>query len=340
MREGKYMIFYGAGAAGSGHRREGMGCQDHHRIFRLQNGGMGLVCADGVSSASMAQLASARASRTAEDFIKRNYPLKGDNASVLALLNGAMNCSMKALWQLARDGGQEEGEYDTTLMIALMTGSGEEEGTQGHSVYTAGVGDGGIIGLSDSGRYQILYEPVKAEDGSSVIPLRWGPSCWQIKKAEGRYVSVLAATDGLLDALFMPPILKLDPYGPRMDIPMLQDFMNPEVLGEKAESRRMLQEYVEGRILDGGDLAEVTDDDRTVLALIDPVCRVPVLEPSYYEAPDYTRLQQVQDDLIRGIMSDAREVSSKVWSPVTPEFFWSLSVRRRGDACQGEKQVT
>lgn len=328
------MIFFGAGAAGTRHRQEGKGCQDHHCIFRLPNGGVGFVCADGVSSASMAQMASARACRAAEDFIRANYPLKEDDASFLALLNGAMNRSMKELWKLAMDGGQEEREYDTTLMIALMTGSSGEEGMQGHPVYTAGVGDGGIVGLSGAGRYQVLYKPVKAEDGSSVIPLRWGPSCWKIRKAEGAYVSILAATDGLLDTLFIPPILKLDPAGPRMDIPMLEAFMNPAVLGEKAESRRALQEYAEKRILDGGDLSEVTDDDRTVLAIIDPGCQVPVLEPSYYEGPDYTRLQQLREKLIRGIITDTEEPGLKVCSPVLPEVFWSLSDRRRREALQ------
>jgi len=319
-------LYYGAKAAGTHHLQEGKCCQDSCLIFRLPEGGMGFVLADGVGSASMAALASSRACTCARDFIKVNYPLMEDEESVLALLNGAMNRSMKDLYKLARDSGLKDREFDTTLMIVLMTGSGEEQGTRGRHVYTAGVGDGGIIGLSESGSYRVLYAPRKGEDGSSVIPLRWGPSEWEIRKAEGTYASVLAATDGLLDALFMPPLLKMDPYGPQADIPMLRQFMDPALLEEKAGPGRSLQEYMEKRITDPEDLAGVTDDDRTVCALIDPACRVP--EPSCCEKPDYKKLLQMRDQLIRGELPDTGPAVGGC-RLTTPDIFWAIS--RRGD---------
>jgi hypothetical protein len=167
-------------------------------------------------------------------------------------------------------------EYDTTLSLVIYSG---RHITYGHC------GDGGIIGLTTFGEYVKVTSQQKV-DGVYVVPLRSGKDSWAFGIAEGKFASVLLATDGVYDAVF-PYLLKGQPVD--IYVPLVRFFMDNNFL--KA-SKKTIEKIGSDRqdYLNSGTWESITDD-KTVVVLINGRIHPKAKEDEYYAEPDWQALQ-------------------------------------------------
>lgn len=294
------MIHFAFSLRGTDHEERGRCCEDCSRTFSIP-GGCGLVIADGVGSASMAAFASATACKEASSFIRNYFPPEGDRESLLSLLRCAMNRCLSVLIRAAEYAGMDPMEFATTLSIVLQTPKG---------TCIAHAGDGGIIGLNAvSGDYDILASPVKGEDGHLVVPLQGGPGTWIIRDFDESYASVMASTDGLLDALYLPPLMKYAGEETGVYPYELQKVMDLAWMEKRDLDPADLKEYLIARF--EREDRYVTGDDKTLAVLIDPSVKAVRRSGAYYRKQDFALLEMRRDGEIRRQMESREQEIEK-----------------------------
>ena len=271
------LLSYGMSHVGSSHISKGVPCQDSNRIVTLSNGWIVAAIADGVGSARHSDIASNLAT---EKFIIRcqndiTHELSAEEIKEVITL--AFHDANIAIKECAAEHDHLITEYDTTLSGVVYTG---ETVVYGHS------GDGGIVGLTNSGDYVLITKPQKAEDGICVIPLRAGESFWEFGVCEDAFASVLLVTDGVYD-VFTPYLLR-DQQMP-LYIPLIRYFMDNNVLKMDQDN---CSEVAESRInFINGDKCKSITDDKTIVVLVNSDIQPEMKEEDYYKEPDWTTLQ-------------------------------------------------
>ena len=237
------MIFnYGFSIAGKSHLQMDKPCQDAHYIRQLENGWFVGAAADGVGSRTNAEEGAALAVKTAVDFVCDYMPYDYSTISIKSMLRTALNHTMKTIIRHAEARGLPVENFDTTLSLVIYDG---KRITYAHS------GDGAVIGLTTFGELIEITERQKAEDGTSLIPLRAGYRAWEINTFEEDLAGVIIVTDGVLDAM-SPYLLKIREKGvPEyaggrgLYVPIGLFLTDPAGIPEDEEARVVLRERME-----------------------------------------------------------------------------------------------
>lgn len=262
---------------GSMHVKRGTVCQDSNRMMTLSNGWNVVAVADGVGSAKYSDVASQIAVDTVVEICNCRIDEHTKLGDVKGIILDAYKQAEERIREYARDKNEKITDYDTTLSMIVYDG---ENLVYGH------VGDGGIIGLTNEGKYEKITLPQKADDGICVIPLRAGEKHWVIDEAKGKYASVLLATDGMYDTFY--PYLLRD-SNPNVYVPLVRFFMDNNILSATADNIKDIEnsriQYVQSEAY-----ASVSDD-KTVAVVINPTIKPKRQDESYYAEPDWDSLQ-------------------------------------------------
>ena len=269
---GESMLYcYGGSFQGHSHQDKGIPCQDSSYRGVLPNGNALLIVADGVGSSKHSDVASQMAVDSIFTFLK--------DAEVIdeSKLHMAFDFADSSIKKYCVDNDLLPEDHDTTLSVAVFDGSTI---IFGHS------GDGGIIAIRRSGEYCSLTSPQKGDDGMSVIPLRFGKDYWSFGTETGPFSSVLVMTDGILDGLMMPGILKLSDNP--IYVSMVRYFADNNVLDVCKDNI----EDIEASRMDfmNGPSCNSISDDRTLVVAIDSDHNPCLLSEEYYSEPDYDAL--------------------------------------------------
>ncbi len=271
------MLHYGMSLTGSSHIKRGIVCQDAHKIFQLSNGWIVAAVADGVGSSRHSDIASRLAVDTVIEMCNNRIDKHTKLSEVKEIVKKAYNEAQQRIVNYAYAHDDELSDYDTTLHMVVYDGSGF---VYGHA------GDGGIIGLTNDGKYIKVTKPQKAEDSICVIPLRAGEDSWVIGEQKGKFASVLLATDGIYDTFY--PYLLRDNY-PDIYVPLARFFMDNNVLSVTQEN---IGEIEKSRLdFVNSEAYASVDDDKTLVVVINPNIFPKMQEDSYYTEPDWDRLQ-------------------------------------------------
>ena len=357
------MVFsYGFSVIGKSHISRGICCQDSHAIKQLENGWVVAAVADGVGSAKNSQIGSKIAARIVVDFCVKYMPPDYSVIGIKSMLRTAYNYALKQIVKESEKTGEPLESYDTTLTTVIY---------DGHRIYYGHSGDGAIIGLTVFGDYVKITAPQKGEDLVSVIPLRAGYTSWVIDSYEEELAAVMLMTDGMLEYVLCPGLLKQsekidiytpiatyfsDPYGVpknkkewdkvKKDI---LEFITAEDSYDNSKFYSRLEEIYKKRLKKEATevvsalnetnystaFMQSVDDDKTLVALINPELSVDTKETDYYSEPDwaelkrrwnekaYPQLNQAQSDLEEDKDGDKKlqenDVVSETQSPDAPD---------------------
>ena len=265
---------YGFSLVGSSHEQKGIVCQDSNKVVQLDNGIVIAAIADGVGSCKYSDEASQIAVNTSVNLCAEELT-GADKADLAELIEKAFSQAERKIDELSLSRNHLLSEYDTTLSLVIYDG---KRITYGHC------GDGGIIGLAESGDYIKITEPQKV-DGVYVLPLR-DKSRWIFGSHEAEFVGILLATDGVYD-IFFPYLLKGQSV--EVYIPLIRYFMDNNQINV---SNKNIDAVAEERrnFINSETCASITDD-KTLLVLINGEVMPKVKEESYYAEPDWDSLQ-------------------------------------------------
>ena len=271
------MLYYGMSLIGSSHIKKGSVCQDSSKAQKLINGWIVAAVADGVGSAKYSDIASKIAVDTVIQICNNRINKHTKMDELKSIILDAYKTAEKSIEDYAENQNDTITEYDTTLSIVVFDG---QKIVYGHS------GDGGIVGLTNDGKYIKITSPQKAEDNVCVIPLRAGESSWVIDECNEKLASVLLATDGVYDTFF-PYLLK----GQQVEIyvPLVRYFMDNNCLmaneNNISEIEDRIKEYLQS------DAYSSVTDDKTVMVVINPKIMPTFQDEQYYAEPDWNKLQ-------------------------------------------------
>lgn len=280
---------FGMSVTGNDHLDRNIPCQDFCKYERLDNGWLIAAVADGVGSAKYSERGSRLAVETAIDFCKENFPFDGVVSSMKAMLVMAYNKAMREIIKLARAEKNAVEDYDTTLTLVIYSG---------RRILYGHVGDSGMIGLTTAGEYELITTSQKGEDGFGMIPLRFGAKEWVIESPEEEYAAVLLATDGLLEHLFMPAILKLQEQ--HLNVYELRKLMDKSYNRLNEKNLKRFEKQVANVLTDPEQFKYITGDDKTVVVLVSNQVQAEQMEEDYYREPDWQALERKRKRLLYG----------------------------------------
>ena len=179
----------GASVEGSGHRRNGSGCQDANAWAVLDPDTLVAAVADGAGSARLA----ADGSRLAADFSVEYVAWRiseQDEIDPLEVLTDAMAATRSRLDRAAVDGEHEVADLATTLALVLARPEG---------VWAAQVGDGSVVIHGSDGSLVSIAEGERQEylnETTFLTSNGWREAC-TVEEVSAPVESVALLTDGL-----------------------------------------------------------------------------------------------------------------------------------------------
>jgi hypothetical protein len=275
------IISYSFSLQGLSHREKDVPCQDANFIRYLKNGWVAAAIADGLGSAAHSDVAAALAVASLDIIEEDKLPSAWDGEIACALLRACFERAYEAIQAEVEEREGDWGDYSTTLTAVLYDGM--------HLAY-GHCGDGGIIGLTDEGKYQIITEAQKGEEWNSVMPLSSGAEYWVFASPAESCGSVALLTDGLFDVI-APPLLHGDEATGGVYIPFIRQFIDPVVLGITAENAADTQKAVAAFF---DSFSPAVTDDKTLLCLIREGFVPPTLDEAYYAEPDWAGRREEQ----------------------------------------------
>lgn len=315
------IVTYHISIQGKSHIKKGTCCQDASRVEHLFGSCYLAVVADGVGSAKHSQVGSSIAVNTVATYFKQNYKRRRTNDLVEPMLKLAFTQALEEITEEANGSGNPLSAYDTTLSAVIYDG--------GRIVY-AHSGDGAIIGLTSYGDYVEITTAQKGEDAVSVIPLRGGPSQWEIGTSDEEWVSVMLLTDGMFDTI-CPSLLRAnhrsqvyaplgaffaDPLGfsatedPQVQLEEIRSFIEylPDYNFNRFYNRlaaiysrysqdgtESYEEIIEAEYYPNDmplSLMKEQQDDKTVTAIVDLSMNFQRKELSFFREPDWASLRE------------------------------------------------
>ena len=269
------MLFkYAVYKKGAVHEKEGTPCQDALHYLLLDNIQIAGV-ADGIGSESHSDMASEIAvSCAVEECGKNIQPGMNDN-EIIDSVKASFITAKYAVEDEADRLGYNYNECDTTLSLAVYING---------YLYYGQSGDSGIIALSEDG-YCVKITEQQRDEKKRVFPLFFTDH-WVFGKAEGRFVSVLLATDGILETFF-PEILAKEPE--TLYISHIMRFLDKDRLCIIEKGEETVQK--EAQVFIDNIPAYLVDDDITLVALINTDIPMTPQPPVYYQTPDFDNLR-------------------------------------------------
>ena len=265
------MIYtYGLSLQGTSHISADIVCQDAHRIKQLRNGWIVAAIADGVGSSKYSDIAAKIAVDTVIYVIETGL-MSADitDSYVKHLMKLSFITALNNIRIEANARNDIIKNYDTTLTAVIYDG---ERIVYGH------VGDGGIIGLANSGEYIPITSVQKGDEHNMVIPLRAGLSYWVFGITDEKFASFVMLTDGLLD-IAMPSLLSGGVY-----VRFTRQFIDNS------------PDQVKTFLL--SDTCKPITDDKTIVTVINTGVVTAVKDADYYAEPDWKKLREEKYKLL------------------------------------------
>jgi len=314
------IVNYGFSLTGKSHVTKKIPCQDSHKIKKMENGWYIAAIADGVGSAKNSQIGSKIAVDIVVSFCEEYMPWDYNIISIKSMLRTAYNYAFKQILKESQKTGEPIESYDTTLTVVIY---------DGHRIVYGHSGDGAIVGLNSFGSYVPITKPQKGEDSVSVLPLRAGYTKWEIDNYEEELAAVLLMTDGIADAFF-PYLLKdvenninkayvplasflADPIGfektekdNEETIQHIKYFLSDDEKFDDSMFYSRIEQIYDNRVQKNVTniikkfkknnfpikLIKDVQDDKTLVGLINTEIEVDNKEISFYEEPNWEKLQE------------------------------------------------
>jgi len=272
---------YGFSIKGKAHEKRDVVCQDSNCIKVLDDNICIAAVADGLGSESCSDIASHIACNTAVEFCANNIEFGMSNKRVLSIVKRSFK---KALNQIEKRVEKENGDilqYDTTLSLCVLICG---------RLYYGHSGDSGIIALSDNGYFHKITEQQRDNEGR-VYPLAFGEEYWKFGCFKGRVAGVLLATDGVLE-LFYPIYLRFSEVN--MYTSLARYFLGINHICQDDFDINLFGDSRRNYVLNIPE--SISDDDKTIVAIIDDNVDVHWQDEEYYKEPDWNLLKEKYKD--------------------------------------------
>ena len=275
------MIYaYGVSLPGTDHVKQGIVCQDAHRIVSLGTDVAIAAVADGLGSVKYSDVGSKLAVENSVEMCAKHISGDMPSENILKVIKAAYVTALNSVESEARSKDRSSDQYDTTLTLAVLV---RDTLYYGHS------GDGGIIALSTDGLFMQVTRQQRDSEGR-VYPLFFQDQ-WEFGVYEKKVSAVLLATDGMYEPFF-PIYIKNDQVN--IHVQLARFFMDHRQLdiarlGSEAITKRV-REYMQNIP------PEQVNDDKTVAVLINPSIKTSEQPKSYYEPPNWAELKKRHDE--------------------------------------------
>jgi len=271
---------YGVSTQGAYHIKNDVVCQDSHKIVKCGDNMIIAAVADGLGSEQYTDVASRLAADIATAYCAENIKKDDESRDILDTIRASFMISQRCIEKTAEDNGHDIDQYDTTLSLAVVI---DDALYYGHS------GDSGILVMAADGAFYKVTEQ-QHDDMGRVYPLAFEEH-WIFQKYERKVVSVLLATDGMLESFF-PIYIRKEKVN--IHVPLARFFMDRDLLhiaedGEDAVSSRM------EKFLKEINPVQVSDD-KTIVALINVSAECEKQPDDYYKEPDWEKLKKKFND--------------------------------------------
>lgn len=276
------MIYtYGVTQQGAYHIKEGLVCQDAHRIVKRSDRFAIAAVADGLGSERYTDVAACIAVQVSTAHCAAHIADDDAESAVLSVMRDSFALAQRAIETAAEKNGYPLDQCDTTLSLAVLNGG---------VLYYGHAGDSGIVALTGDGLY-VKVTGQQRDDEGRVFPLYFGEAMWTFGRFADPVASVFLATDGMYETLF-PVYLKDEPVS--IYVALARYFMDPDALGFAACGEAAVQSRIAAFL--ESIPGEQVSDDKTVVVLCDTDVR-PLPQPAaYYREPDWGELKRRHDE--------------------------------------------
>lgn len=179
----------GASVEGSGHRRNGSGCQDAHAWAVVGPDTLVAAVADGAGSARLAAAGSRLAADYSVEYVAWRI-CEQDEVEPAELLTDAMAATRSRLDRSAKEAGHDVADLATTLALVLARPEGVWAAQVGDGAVVVARADGSLVSVADGQPQEYLNETTFLTSKS------WRAAC-TVEEAPEAVESVALLTDGL-----------------------------------------------------------------------------------------------------------------------------------------------
>lgn len=273
------MIYYSTCLRGRSHIKNNKPCQDYKKIYELANNFVVAAVADGVGSSKHSNLASKIAVNVSMEFIKNNFPKNPNKQNLKKLILSSFNEAQDQIEFVCQEKNDDIYEYDTTLTLIIYDGA---------TVFYGQSGDSGAIGITNAGDYIKITSQQKGKDGISVIPLRFREKTWKFGCLDDKFCAIMLATDGVLDGLISPPILRREECP--IYVSLVKNFLDLNFLQINKQNVKKFTKNINHFLK--SDQCKNISDDMTIVGIINENIIPNKKEESYYDEPDWEFLSK------------------------------------------------
>ena len=274
---------YGISSQGADHIRNGVVCQDSHKIIRCGEDMIIAAVADGLGSEKYTDKASKLAAHISTTFCRKKLNKNSSSKEILEVIQNSFTTSQMLIEKFARKADHDIDQYDTTLSLAILVND---------RLYYGQSGDSGILAMGTDGAFYQVTKQQRDEEGR-VFPLIYS-DCWTFGEYEKPVESVLLATDGMFETFF-PIYIKDEPVN--IHVALAKFFMDRDSLKFEETGEETVQRNME-KFIDEIDRKQVSDD-KTIVVLVNgsvPSTRQP---KEYYDEPEWDSLRKKHNDAWR-----------------------------------------
>jgi len=280
------MVIYKCNMAGPYHIESGLPCQDSFAVIQNETFSV-LAVADGLGSELYSDIGAVTAAHTAVKYCSERITEVMEFSEIKKVMNNALVSAYKAILTRAAEDGNDSDEYDTTLCLAVY---------DGERLFFAQSGDSGLVALLESGEYYRVTTQQRDEEGR-VFPLCWGPEKWKFGCVDAPVSAFMLMTDGVFEQICPKLMRKRDI---EINIPLVRRFLDRFDCTEEdvPELEKAVYEYLEHYP------RHLLDDDKTVIALINPKRKPKEKDESYYAIPDWRAMREEAEKRLSGMDSE------------------------------------
>ena len=275
------MIYtYGVTLQGTYHVKNGIVCQDAHRISICGDDFVIAAVADGLGSEEHSDVASRMAADISTEYCKQHIAKSSSAGEILDIIRISFANAQRAIEEEAESKNHDANQYDTTLSLAVLNND---------ALYYGHSGDSGIVALTADGRYEKVTEQQRDEE-ARVFPLFFEDH-WVFDQFDKKVCSVFLATDGIYETLF-PYLIRNEPVN--IHVSLAQYFMDNRSLKIDEAGEDEVKARIEKFIDNIPD--EKVNDDKTVVVLVNTTAGFNPQPDEYYAEPDWAELKRKHDE--------------------------------------------
>ncbi len=260
--------------AGPYHIAKNIPCQDAYSIRDTKEGAaVAVAVADGLGIDIFSDVGAKVASSSGVTHCAKHYVSTMSDEEVITLMREAFKKAYENVVKVATRAGNDLGQYDTTLCLAIY---------DGEKLYFGQSGDSGLVAVTRDG----IYHPVttqQRDDEGNVYPLCF-ETLWEFGKVEN-VASAMLMTDGIWEQI-CDPLLRFDER--KINVSLAELFMNHYGLSdnEMKQMERAVYKYMRNFP------SKLLDDDKTMVVLINSDASPNRLDDDYYKVPDWDTLAE------------------------------------------------